>query len=401
MYGQSVKTFHSVALFVMSVSMLGTAVFAQDVLHVYGTEGPSPAVNEAAVAFGDDNDITVEVVSGSINEWLGQAKDNADVVFSSAEHVMSEFMHAEELRIEEGSITPLYLRPAAILVRPGNPKQIHDFPDLLRPGIRIMVVTGCGQTGLWEDMAGKQGDIRTVRALRDNIVVFASDSKTAVKNWREREDIDAWVTWNIWYMPLHDHADLIHVGEEHRIYRQCSAALTERGRRNPLAERFIKFLTSPEGARIFQSWDWMAPPTNPNPLTVCKDIAIVGRIDSDTWEGDFGAGLVHIQQLAEDYRAMGEPICEVHIDVVVHDDAAYWMLDDEAYARFTKRDAANPNKEIIRKLREHGVSIEVCGQTLAKHGWTREDILPGVRIVPSAHPRIADLQLQGYAYLRF
>jgi intracellular sulfur oxidation DsrE/DsrF family protein len=98
---------------------------------------------------------------------------------------------------------------------------------------------------------------------------------------------------------------------------------------------------------------------------------------------------------------MGEPICEVHIDVVVHDDAAYWMLDDEAYARFTKRDAANPNKEIIRKLREHGVSIEVCGQTLAKHGWTREDILPGVRIVPSAHPRIADLQLQGYAYLRF
>jgi intracellular sulfur oxidation DsrE/DsrF family protein len=35
------------------------------------------------------------------------------------------------------------------------------------------------------------------------------------------------------------------------------------------------------------------------------------------------------------------------------------------------------------------------------HGWTLNDLLPEVKIVPGALPRIIDLQLQGYAYLRF
>ena len=32
----------------------------------------------------------------------------------------------------------LYLRPVAILVRPGNPKGIRGFRDLLAPGVKVL-----------------------------------------------------------------------------------------------------------------------------------------------------------------------------------------------------------------------------------------------------------------------
>ena len=53
---------------------------------------------------------------------------------------------------------PLFLRPATILVRPGNPGHITGVADLLKPGHRVLVVNGAGQQGLWEDVAGRLGD---------------------------------------------------------------------------------------------------------------------------------------------------------------------------------------------------------------------------------------------------
>ncbi len=374
---------------------------AQEVLQVYGSEGPFPAIHEAAIAFGDKYGITVEVVSGPTSKWLQKAKNDADVIFSSAEFMMSEFIRTGELEVDPVSVTPLYLRPSAILVRPGNPKGIRDFPDLLRQGVRVMVVCGSGQTGLWEDMAAKQGDIRTIRAFRKNIVFFAPSSETAMRTWGERPDIDVWVTWNIWHMPLHDRADHVPVSEDYRIYRQCNAALTQRGKSKPLAAKFIEFLTSPEGAEIFESWEWMTPPHHENPLTVRRDIAIVCCVDSDTWKNKVGSGLTHVRELVEAYRSIGTPLSELHISAVLHGDAGYWVLKDKPYAAFTKKSVANPNKSIIRELNELGISVEVCGETMSDHGWTQVDLLPGVKTIASAYPRIADLQLQGYAYLRF
>ncbi|UCE61916.1 MAG: substrate-binding domain-containing protein, partial [Phycisphaerales bacterium] len=89
-------------------------------------------------AFRDRNDLKVDVVTGPPNEWLDQAAGTADVVFASAEFMMADFLRATDLAIDEASITPLYMRPSAVLVRPKNPKQISDFPDLLKPGVRIM-----------------------------------------------------------------------------------------------------------------------------------------------------------------------------------------------------------------------------------------------------------------------
>ena len=374
---------------------------AQDVLRVYGAEGPSPAINEAAVAFQATKGVKVEIISGPVNDWIEQAKRDADVIYSSGEFMMTEFIRIPELGIAESAVTPLYLRPSAILVRPGNPKEIHDFPDLLVPGVRVMVVNGSGQVGLWEDMAGKQGDIRTIRAFRKNIACFARSSDEAVRTWKERSEIDAWLTWNIWHIPLRNEAKLIPVSNNYVIYRQCSAALTGRGQRKPAAVDFVEFLTSSEGEEIFGSWAWMTAPAKESPLTVKTDICVVCRVKDDLWKDGVGLGFSCLRGLVADYREAGIAPTEVHISAVFHGPAARWLLSDTAYRAQTPGKAENPNKAIIRELLDLGVSLELCGQTMKEQGWTEKDVLSGVKIVVGAYPRIVDLELQGYAYLRF
>jgi accessory colonization factor AcfC len=368
---------------------------------LYGPSGPSPAINESAVAFTGLFGVPVEVRSGPTELWVEQAAQDADLIYSSAEFMMSEFLRTEALHLDPDTLTGLYIRPSVILVRPDNPKGIKDFPDLLKPDVRVMVVEGSGQTGLWEDMAGKLGDVTTLRKLRANIVYFALTSDDAVKAWKERTDIDAWITWNIWHMPNRDRAKLIPVGRDYRVYRQCSIALTERGKANTGARQFVDFLTSADGARIFESWGWLTPSLDARPLTVNTDICAVCRIDKDEWKDGYGRGLLDIKGLLDDYVRLGIPYREVHISAVFHGEAAYWLLHDAAYARAPKGSALNPNAPLVRELQSLGVSVELCAKVMEEKGWTKEDVLDGVRVVPGALPRVIDLQQQGYAYVRF
>jgi accessory colonization factor AcfC len=151
-----------------------------ETLHVYGPGGPLPAMREAAAAFGRRRGVVVEVTAGPTAQWLDRARRDADVIFSGSEHMMTDFVGqlkaSDSTAIDESTITPLYLRPAAILVRKGNPRRIRRFEDLLNPGVKVLVVQGAGQTGMWEDVAGRTGDIEVVRAFRRNIAAFAPNS---------------------------------------------------------------------------------------------------------------------------------------------------------------------------------------------------------------------------------
>ena len=377
------------------------AVLAQDTFYVYGPGGPYPAMKEAAETFSKMRSLKMEITAGPTNKWIEKAKADAHLIYSGAEYMMTDFIRAMEGRIDETSITPLYLRPSAILVRPGIPKRIRDFPDLLKPGMKVMVVEGAGQTGLWEDMAGKQGSIQTVRQLRKNIVKFAANSAEAKKIWGGNADIDAWLIWNIWQVANPTLADLVKVSSNYVIYRDCGIALTKRGKNSAVAKEFIDFLTSRQGEGIFAKWGWITPSADSKPIRVQNNIRVVYQIKDDDWQKDIGKGLAYVKRLIETYRDMGIPGNEIHINAVFHGAAGYWMLKDASYRTFKKKDEPNPNKKIINDLIESGISIELCAQTMKEHGWIAEDILPKVKIVLGAYPRIIDLQLQGYAYIRF
>ncbi len=231
---------------------------AAETLHVYGPGGPLPAMKEAAAAFGKAQGVDVEVTAGPTPQWIGAAKENADLVFSGSEVMMSDFLAALPA-LDPATVEPLYLRPAAILVRPGNPGRIGGVVDLLKPGHRVLVVNGAGQQGLWEDVAGRLGDLESVRAFRKNIAVVAKNSAEARQAWVSDPSLDAWLIWTIWQKANPTLADAVPVEAAYAIHRDTGIALTKAGEAKPASRAFVAFLRSQDGAAIFRKWGWSAP----------------------------------------------------------------------------------------------------------------------------------------------
>lgn len=247
----------SAILVLASMSWIGPGQ-AAEALHVYGPGGPLPAMKEAAASFGKAHSIDVIVTAGPTPQWVDKAKQDADIIFSGSEVMMSDFLKAVP-DIDPSTVKPLYLRAAAILVRPGNPKHIRGITDLLKPGHRILVVNGAGQQGLWEDVAGRKGDIESVQAFRSNIASMAGTSADAKAAWTQDPSLDAWLIWTIWQKANPALADQVSIEADHAIYRDAGVALTKRGQTHAEAKQFIQFLESPEGAAIFQKWGWINP----------------------------------------------------------------------------------------------------------------------------------------------
>ncbi|MBB1596099.1 substrate-binding domain-containing protein [Achromobacter sp. UMC46] len=252
------KSFRTFAGGMLAMACLAAApAWAAQDLNVYGPGGPAPAMKEAAAAFGKTHGITVNVTAGPTPAWADKAKQDADVLFSGAENMMSGFASALPGVFDLRDARTLYLRPSAILVRPGNPKGISGFKDLLKPGIKVMAVSGAGQTGLWEDVAGRLGDIGTVRAFRANLVLpEAANSAMARTQWTEDKSIDAWLIWNIWQVSNPTLASVVDIEEPYRIYRDAGAVVTRQGKGNPQAQAFVDYLASADGKAIFKKWGW-------------------------------------------------------------------------------------------------------------------------------------------------
>lgn len=137
------------------------------------------------------------------------------------------------------------------------------------------------------------------------------------------------------------------------------------------------------------------------PVSIKKNIKAVYQIKDDDWKKGLGKGLLYIKKLVEAYDSMGIDPTDRLIHAVLHGSAGYWLLKDKPYNKIKGINTGNPNIKIIKDLVKNGVSIELCAQTMNNNGWEFEDILPEVKIVVGAYPRIIDLQMQGYAYIRF
>lgn len=247
----------ALAVFLMAASVPAKAESVA--LNVYGPGGPAAAMKEAALSFGKLHHVTVNVIAGPTPQWVERARDDADIVFSGAENMMGDVAKALPGAFDLHDVQPLYLRPIAILVRPGNPRHIQGFSDLLKPGVKVLTVAGAGQTGLWEDVAGRKGDIETVRQFRRNMVLpEAANSAVAKEMWSTHADIDAWLIWNIWQVANPGLAQLVEVEEPYRLYRDTGVVLTTRGKGVAQAGEFVRYLASEEGRRIFARWGWIS-----------------------------------------------------------------------------------------------------------------------------------------------
>jgi intracellular sulfur oxidation DsrE/DsrF family protein len=101
-----------------------------------------------------------------------------------------------------------------------------------------------------------------------------------------------------------------------------------------------------------------------------------------------------------DVAATGSSTNQPRFALVLHGSATVAALDDEAYRRYTKVER-NPNLPLLRKFRQLGVEVFVCGQALAHQGYPQEDVSANVTIAVSAMNVLINKQHSGYAYLPF
>ncbi|EBS2928645.1 ABC transporter substrate-binding protein [Salmonella enterica subsp. enterica serovar Hvittingfoss] len=236
--------------FFLALFCSSSAVFAD--VNVYGPGGLGPAVKAAAEAFSLSSGVKVKVVSGPTENWKDKAKGDADLIYSGSESMMTNF--ESEFQIILGSVLPLYLRPAVILVRKGNPLKITGIKGLMKKDVRILVTHGAGQTGMWEDISGRSGNIETIQSVRNNIKLFASNTGMAKQAWMKNDDFDAWIVFNTWGINDNKVGDIVNFEPEYRIYRDMGIAFTHAGEKKPEAKRFVDFLKSSKGRRDIQKY---------------------------------------------------------------------------------------------------------------------------------------------------
>ena len=247
------------SLMVAAMLASAQAAIAQNdsaTIHVYGPGGPAPAMTECANTFSSLSGTNVVVTFGPTSQWMQAALSNADLFYSGSENMMTDFTSMFSGQIDQATIDPIYVRTAIIMVHPGNPKNIKDFDDLLRPGVTVMIVQGSGQTGLWEDIAGRTGELAIIRALRGNIVAFEPDTTTAHGVWNGPNPPDAWIALASEHGAHPDESEAITLQKNLLIIRDAGIVLTEAGESNQLATMFYNFVRSSAGAAIFKRWGW-------------------------------------------------------------------------------------------------------------------------------------------------
>lgn len=95
----------------------------------------------------------------------------------------------------------------------------------------------------------------------------------------------------------------------------------------------------------------------------------------------------------------GVPANKLHVVLVIHGAAAPFVVNDAEYQK--KYHTANPNLGLFKELKEAGVKIFVCGQSLEKRNIDPATVAPEVKVALSAITTLTTYQARGYSLLKF
>lgn len=107
-------------------------------------------------------------------------------------------------------------------------------------------------------------------------------------------------------------------------------------------------------------------------------------------------GLERVARLVNLLAAGGVAADHRHVIAVLDGPATEAIMTDKAFAE-RHGGAPNPSTKLIQELQAAGVSVRVCGQAMAGHKITPDQVAPGVEIDLAALMTITNKQLEGYA----
>ena len=137
------------------------------------------------------------------------------------------------------------------------------------------------------------------------------------------------------------------------------------------------------------------------PLQVRENIRIVYQVSDDAQHEGLNKGLFYARKLLNTYEIQGITPDQVHLHLVYHGTGIAAVSNEQARQRLGAEKPVNQNAEILAELVKRGVQIELCEDTMRQKKVTATELMPGVKMVVGAFPRLIDLQLQGVAYIKF
>ncbi len=143
------------------------------------------------------------------------------------------------------------------------------------------------------------------------------------------------------------------------------------------------------------------PASTTIPLKVRENLRIVYQVSDDKEHEGINRGLFYVRKLIDTYEREGVSLDAVDFHVVYHGTGLNALVNDATRARLDPEHPKNLNAEIIASLIKRGVKIELCADTMRQKQVTPGELQPGILRVVGAFPRLVDLQLQGYAYIKF
>ena len=146
-----------------------------------------------------------------------------------------------------------------ILVQKGNPKKIYGLADLLKPGIKL----GLGDPdacaiGRTSKQILKKNNI-TWKDIQKNLV-FQSLTVNELGMQIQATALDAVIVWDAMALYYSEYGDAIPIALEKNVISTVDIGVLKFTKHKEMAEKFVDFVTSEAGQRIFNKHNYSTKP---------------------------------------------------------------------------------------------------------------------------------------------
>jgi len=221
----------------------------QKELFLYCGAGLRLPINESIEVFSKEHGVNIQANyagSGALLNQL-QTTKKGDLYMPGD---VSYIELIEPKGLVEFKQTVCYFVPV-ILVRKGNPNNINDISDLLKPGVKL---------GLGDPEVAAIGKISKqifeknnidMEAVKENLV-FNSATVDELGIQIKVGKVDAVIVWDSTAFNYVDSGDIVRISSEKNIISTVAIALLKNSKNKEASMEFINFLTSEQGQEIFK-----------------------------------------------------------------------------------------------------------------------------------------------------
>jgi len=166
----------------------------------------------------------------------------------------------------------------------------------------------------------------------------------------------------------------------------CSGSVAfGQGRINPAIENFGGIFDAPYATE------------KPDPTQQYK--IVIDIVTNEAKPDGIAYSLYNVARLMNLHVMGGVPKENMHVVLAIHGNAAYAVMNNEEYKK--KYEVDSPYLELFKELKEAGVQMFACSQSLRGRGIDHEKLVPEVSVATSMLTVMTTYQLKGYAALKF